>query len=165
MSEIEEFNYGYGKDENGQAVYKYASLAASINAIKNNKELNFTRYIEFNDDMSIFLLDFLNAVKDASNDVPYSKIYGLENMNKVNITCLPWTTFSYFKDAIDFNDKSSKPKVCWGKYCLSENKYFINISLLVNHAFQDGYHIGLFFNNLQQNIYNLKTNKELVKVR
>ena len=38
-------------------------------------------------------------------------------------------------------------------------------SLLVNHAFQDGYHIGLFFNNLQQNIYKLKIDKNLVKVR
>lgn len=42
-----------------------------------------------------------------------------------------------------------------GKYYLEDGKYFIDVSLLVNHAFQDGYHVGLFFNKLQQNIYNL----------
>ena len=103
--------------------------------------------------------------EDASNNVPYYKISGLENMNKINITCIPWITFSNFKDAIDFNKKNSKPKICWGKYYLEDNRYLIDISLLVNHAFQDGYHMGLFFNNLQQNIYNLKVNKNLVKVR
>lgn len=34
-----------------------------------------------------------------------------------------------------------------------------NVSLLVNHAFQGGYHIGMFFNKLQQNIDNLKIEK------
>lgn len=86
-------------------------------------------------------------------------------MNKINITCIPWITFSNFKDAIDFNEKNSKPKICGGKYYLDDDRYLIDISLLVNHAFQDGYRMGLFFNNLQQNIYNLKVNKNLVKVR
>ena len=89
----------------------------------------------------------------------------MENRNKVNITCIPWITFSNFKDAVNFNGKNSKPKICWERYYLEGDRYLIDISLLVNHAFQDGYHMGLFFNNLQQNIYNLKVNKNLVKIR
>lgn len=91
---------------------------------------------------------------------PYTGI-----VTKINITCIPWITFSNFKDAINFNEKNSKPKICWGKYYLDDDRYLIDISLLVNHAFQDGYHMGLFFNNLQENIYNLKIDKNLVKVR
>ena len=102
-------------------------------------------------------------VNPASHSI--NEISGLENMNKINITCIPWITFSNFKDAIDFNEKSSKPKICWGRYYLEEDKYLIDISLLVNHAFQDGYHMGLFFNKSQQNIDNLKIDKNLVKVR
>lgn len=37
----------------------------------------------------------------------------------------------------------------------------VNISILVNHAFQDGYHIGSFFERLQHNIFELKNNKFL----
>lgn len=117
------------------------------------------------EDISNFLIEFSKAIDDTSNNVPYYKILGLKNMNKINITCIPWITFSNFKDAITFNEKNSKPKICWGKYYLDDDRYLIDISLLVNHAFQDGYHMGLFFNNLQENIYNLKIDKNLVKVR
>ena len=86
-------------------------------------------------------------------------------MNKVNITCIPWISFSNFKDAINIDERNSKPKVCWGRFYIKDNEYFINMSLLVNHAFQDGYHIGLFFNQLQQSIYNLNNDKYLRKMR
>ena len=117
------------------------------------------------EDISNFLIKFSKATEDASNNIPYYKISGLENMNKVNITCIPWITFSNFKNAVNFNERNSKPKICWGRYYLEGDRYLIDISLLVNHAFQDGYHMGLFFNNLQQNIYNIKVDKNLVKVR
>lgn len=165
MNEIDAFSYGYGKENDEVFVYKFDSLAVTATVINKDNELNFTRYIEYNDDISTFLLEFSKATKDAANDIPYYKITGLENMNKVNITCIPWISFSNFKDAINFNEKNSKPKICWGKYYLEESRYLIDISILVNHAFQDGYHMGLFINKLQQNIYNLKIEKSLVKTR
>lgn len=165
LNDIDAFKYGFGKEDGNEFVYKYDTLAATATVINSDNELNFTRYVEYDEDISNFLIEFSKATEDASNNVPYYKILGLENMNKINITCIPWITFSNFKDAIDFNEKNSKPKICWGKYYLDDDRYLIDISLLVNHAFQDGYHMGLFFNNLQQNIYNLKVNKNLVKVR
>lgn len=165
LNDIDAFKYGLGKEDGNEFVYKYDTLAATATVINSDNELNFTRYVEYDEDISNFLIEFSKATEDASNNVSYYKILGLENMNKINITCIPWITFSNFKDAIDFNEKNSKPKICWGKYYLDDDRYLIDISLLVNHAFQDGYHMGLFFNNLQQNIYNLKVNKNLVKVR
>ena len=165
LNDIDAFKYGFGKEDGNEFVYKYDTLAATATVINSDNELNFTRYVEYDEDISNFLIEFSKATEDASNNVPYYKILELENMNKINITCIPWITFSNFKNAIDFNEKNSKPKICWGKYYLDDDRYLIDISLLVNHAFQDGYHMGLFFNNLQQNIYNLKVNKNLVKVR
>lgn len=165
LNDIDAFKYGFGKEDGDEFVYTYDTLAAIATVINSDNELNFTRYVEYNENIFNFLIEFLKVTKDASKNVPYYKISGLENMNKINTTCIPWITFSNFKDVIDFNKKNSKPKICWGKYYLEDDKYLIDISLLVNHAFQDGYHMGLFFNNLQQNIYNLKVNKNLVKVR
>ncbi len=164
LNDIDAFKYGYGKDNGENIIYKYDNLVATATVINERNELNFTRYIKFTEDILTFLNDFLNATEDASNNIQYYKIIGLENMNKINITCMPWVTFSNFKDAIDFKEKSSKPKICWGKYYLDGDKYFIDISLLINHAFQDGYHMGLFFDNLQRSIIDLN-NKKLVKVR
>ncbi len=165
MNEIDAFSYGYGKEEEKEFVYKYDTLAVTATVINGDNELNFTRYVEYNEDISIFLMEFSKAKDDASNNVQYYKISGLENMNKISITCIPWITFSNFKDAVNFNERNSKPKICWGRYYLEGDKYLMDVSLLVNHAFQDGYHMGLFFNNLQQNIYELKENKRLVKER
>ena len=165
INEIDAFSYGYGKENAKESVYKYDSLAATATVVNSDNELNFTRYVKYDEDIYNFLIEFSKATEDASNNIPYYKISGLENMNKVNMTCIPWITFSNFKDAVNFNEKNSKPKICWGRYYLEGDRYLIDISLLVNHAFQDGYHMGLFFNNLQQNIYNLKVNKNLVKVR
>ncbi len=134
MSEIDAFSYGYGKENDEMFVYKFDSLAVTATVIDKDNELNFTGYIEYNDDISTFLLEFSRAKMDAVNAIPYYKITGLENMNKVNITCIPWISFSNFKDAINLNEKNSKPKICWGKYYLEGSQYYINISLLVNHA-------------------------------
>ena len=50
--------------------------------------------------------------------------------------------------------KDSIPRICWGKYFIQDGKYMIDYSIQVNHAFQDGYHLGLFINQLQEDIYN-----------
>ena len=68
---------------------------------------------------------------------------------------MPWIKFTNFKDVVNLKEKNSKPKICWDKFEQIEDEYYVNFSILVNHAFQDGYHIGLFINNLQDNINNL----------
>lgn len=165
MSQIDAFYYGYGKSNNRTMVYKYEKLAMTATVIDENQELNFTRYVCYTEDFHDFIFDFCSACHDASNSVPYYIISGLEDMNKVNVTCIPWVSFSNFKDAINFSEKNSKPKVCWGKYYSQNDKVYIDVSLLVNHAFQDGYHIGLFFNNLQEEMYNIDNIKTYKKVR
>lgn len=97
----------------------------------------------------------MKAKEDAEKDVQYYKISDLDSMNKVQVTCLPWIRFSNFKDAINGSEKFSKPKICWGKYYELNGEYYIDLSILVNHVFQDGYHIGMLINILQENI--LKT--------
>lgn len=154
LKEIDSFMIGYGK-ENGQLkIYEYDNLAATATVLTNSNNLNFTRYIEYNDNFDIFINQFNKAKNDAENGLSYYKIDNLDNMNKIQITCMPWLSFSNFKDAINSNEKNSKPRICWGKYYLKDNIYLLDVSLLVNHAFQDGYHMGMFFINLQSNIQN-----------
>lgn len=162
MNEIDAFKYGYGKLEDELCVFKYDDIAATVTVLTNENELNFTRYIKFDYDYEKFIYDFSKSREDAENNVDYYKIPELEYMNKVQVTCLPWIRFSNFKDAISKSEKSSKPKVCWGRYFEENDEYYMDFSLLVNHAFQDGLQIGLLINSLQKNInkIEIKTNKK-----
>ena len=165
MNDIPAFKFGYGNENGENHVFEYDSIAVTATVLKKDNNLNFTRYIEFENNINNFLNNFNNAKTDAINGVDYYKIENLDNMNKIYITCLPWIDFTNFKDAVNFSEKSSKPKVCWGKYYLDNERYFVNLSLLVNHAFQDGYHIGMFFNTMQNKIndFNYKSLLELEK--
>ena len=74
MNEIDAFSYGYGKENDREFVYKYDSLAATATVINSDNGLNFTRYVEYDEDISNFLIKFSKATEDASNNIPYYKI-------------------------------------------------------------------------------------------
>lgn len=165
MNKINVYKYGYGKDENKNiCVYKYDTIAATATVLNDKNELNFTRYVKYDYDYSKFMQDFIEAKNDAENNIDYYKIPNLDNMNKVQVTCLPWIRFNNFKDAVNHSEKSSKPKICWGKYYELNGEYFLDFSLLVNHAFQDGYHIAMLINELQNNIYNISNDFDLKEI-
>ena len=155
MNNIDAYKYGFATINNEQFVCKYSDLAATMTVINQNNELHFTRYVKYNEDFKEFITKFKNAINDAVNGIEYYKIKDLDGCNKIHITCMPWIKFTNFKDAVNLKEKNSKPKICWYKFEQIEDEYYVNFSILVNHAFQDGYHIGLFINNLQDNINNL----------
>lgn len=162
MNKINAFKYGYGKkEENKYCIFKYDDIAATATVLNEKNELNFTRYVKYDSDFFKFLLNFTKAKKDSENNIAYYKIPDLENMNKVQVTCLPWIKFTNFKDATNKVKKSSKPKVCWGMYYELNGEYFIDFSILVNHAFQDGYHISLLINELQEMILKINVDSYL----
>ena len=159
MDKIDAYKYGYGKDENNNVcVYKYDTIAATATVLNSDNELNFTRYVKYNCDYLKFIQDFISAKEDAECSVNYCKISDLENMNKIQVTCLPWIRFNNFKDVVNHLEKSSKPKICWGKYYKLNGEYFIDFSILVNHAFQDGYHMSMLINDLQNTISKIDVN-------
>ncbi|MBO4826352.1 MAG: hypothetical protein J5506_03815 [Prevotella sp.] len=50
------------------------------------------------------------------------------------------------------NPDDAIPRINWGKYVLRDGRWMINVTLTVNHRFIDGYHVGLFFERLQEAI-------------
>ena len=115
LDKVDAFKYGYGKDEkNILQICKYDDIAATVTVLNESSELNFTRYIKFNANYEEFIREFCVVKGDAENNVEYYKISNQDNMNKVQVTCLPWVKFNSFKDATTKSEKSSKPKICWG---------------------------------------------------
>lgn len=147
LNEIDEFKYVLEENK----IYKYDKINATFSVLKDNNQINFSRTIEYSD-FDKFIQDFNNAKLEAESDknIPYIKDY-----NKCYITCTPWMRVTSVLNPMKYENKDSIPRICWGKYFMQDGKYMIDYSIQVNHAFQDGYHIGLLINNLQENIYNI----------
>lgn len=144
INQVEEFKYVLEED----GVYKYNQIDTSF-AVLNNNQINFTRTVKFNDDFDKFISDFVFAKTEAENsfDIKYDK-----ECNKCYITCAPWMRVTSVSNPMNYEKIDSVPRICWGKYFLENNEYMIDVSIQVNHAFQDGYHIGQFYNILQNSI-------------
>lgn len=101
----------------------------------------------------LFLERFYKA-KDIGEKNKNSSKY--EHNNLIYITCLPWMRITSMMHPVDEKNKDSIPRICWGKYFETIDGYNIDMSIQVNHGFQDGYHLGLFYEGLKRNISNLK---------
>lgn len=145
LNEIDEFKYVLEENE----IYKYGKINTSFSVLKDNNQINFSRTIEYSN-FKKFINDFNDAKLEAESDktIPYIKDY-----NKCYITCIPWMRVTSVLNPMNYEVKDSIPRVCWGKYFLQDGKYMIDYSIQVNHAFQDGYHIGLLINHIQNDIY------------
>ncbi len=154
MNDIEEFKYSYRMNEKltyDKVICKYDNLIVSNTILKDDNSFNFTDYISFDEDINIFIDSFELAKKNVLNN---TKTRNFIDGAPIYISCLPWFDFVGYYDAYMGNECESSPKICWGKYFNENNQYYLHYSISVNHAFQDGYHIGVFIKNLQENIQN-----------
>ena len=70
------------------------------------------------------------------------------SLDVIYCSALPWINFSSHKEPFN-SSKDSVPKIAFGKYFEHDGRKKMNISLNVNHAFVDGFHMGQFFESLQ----------------
>ena len=115
--------------------------------------------------------EFEQFYKIASNNIEEAKKQSQikkENYNPENcydeyyITCVPWVDFTQFTHPIP-DDISSQciPRLCWGKYGKTDDKYFLTLNITVSHIFVDGYPLAQAFNKIQDLLDN--PDKILVK--
>jgi len=150
INKIDEFKYVLEENE----IYKYDKINATFSVLTSNNQINFSRIVEFNS-FNKFINDFIKAKEEAESGkiISYEVAY-----NKCYFTCTPWMRVTSVQNPMNYKNMDSIPRICWGKYFLQNNKYMIDFSIQVNHAFQDGYHIGLLLNQLQCDIDNFLEN-------
>ena len=64
------------------------------------------------------------------------------------ISTLPWASYTALVQPVP-SPADSNPRITWGKYFQTEGRIKIPVTVLVNHALMDGYHISRFFQELQ----------------
>ncbi len=130
--------------ENNNVVV-YDVIHASPTLMRDDKTYGFS-FIEFDEDLNIFIKNIdlekkrINTTKNL-----YPPVNGL---NCVHCSALPWINFSGHKEPVS-GLQDSVPKIAFSKATRIHEKLVMNVSINVNHALVDGYHIGLFSEKFQ----------------
>ena len=74
------------------------------------------------------------------------------DVDMIHHSVIPWTSFTSIKHAKKLNTGDTIPKIAFGKYFENGTKLMMPVSVEVNHALMDGYHVGQYFTNLQEKI-------------
>ena len=62
---------------------------------------------------------------------------------------IPWVSFTSFANPKQRGNKDSIPKIVFGKYFEDGKRIKMPVSVEVNHALVDGFHVGRFFEEFQ----------------
>ena len=71
-------------------------------------------------------------------------------LSMVHCSTIPWTSFTSIKYAKKFGTSDSIPKITFGKYFSDNSRRKLPISIEVNHALLDGYHVGMYLSKFQE---------------
>lgn len=75
--------------------------------------------------------------------------------NVAYCSCVPSLDATAMSNPGMENPEDAIPRINWGKYVERNGQWMLNITLTPNHRFIDGYHVGLFFQILQEEINQL----------
>lgn len=96
--------------------------------------------------------EYIESFIETQNKFKKDKKYSPENdLNEIWLSCQPWFSFSSLVPTYD--KEITIPQFIWDKYENINEKYYINLLVMVHHGFADGYHVGKFIHNLQEAIY------------
>ena len=79
-----------------------------------------------------------------------------ENDNMINISAIPWTSFTGFNLNLPKGNKYLLPIFTIGKYFEQNGKILLPLAVQVHHSVCDGFHTSRFINELQELLYNFK---------
>ncbi len=118
----------------------------------NKENQNLTSiWLEYNENFQKFYSDAINDIEKYSG---IKSMFAKDKMpdNFYDITSIPWVSFTDFQlDLYNVDGTWLAPFVAIGKFFKSyDKKILLPVHIKVHHATCDGYHIGVFFNELQE---------------
>ena len=107
-------------------------------------------FVKFVTEYSTDLEDFCARVE--TDKERYKDGWGFipdQPLNVYDISCVPWVTYQALTLHVDAGGPCLFPVVLWGKYEEKDGKTVMPVTMNINHAVCDGFHICRFFNDLQ----------------
>ena len=144
VNAIENFRYRIIDKE----VYCYDRIDASSTVMRADKTFGFS-LIEFDFDLQIFAQNTETEIARIQNT---SGLFTREfrDVNLIHFSALPWIDFTSLSHARGYSYPDSCPKVSFGKLTEVNGKKTMPIAVHVHHGLVDGYHVGLFLEELEK---------------
>lgn len=127
----------------------FDTIHATQTILNDDKTFSFC-YFEFLPD--VFAFD--EAGKAAVEKYKLLKTFDVEadRIDLIYYSVIPWVSFTSFKHASRLDKSQTVPRIVFGKMFESADRRQMPVSVELNHAVADGYHVGDFFNRFQEKI-------------
>ena len=141
LNTVENFRYRI-EDDN---VFDYSPIHASATILRPDHTFGFS-FIDYSEDIEKFHDNYL-AEKDRIFSSP-SLFPPKNGLDCFHCSALPWINFTGHKEPFRAPG-NSVPQIAFSKIKKRQKKMIMNISISVNHALVDGYHVGQFAEKFQ----------------
>ena len=133
-------------------VVEFEKIHATQTILNEDETFSFC-YFELKN--SVF--EFNEAGKASVEKYKRLKSFDVESdrIDLVYYSVIPWVSFTSFKHASRFDNKQTVPRIVFGKMFEDGGRKKIPHSVEVHHALVDGFHVGKYFNLLQEKYDNL----------
>lgn len=145
VNAIENFKYRI-KD---QQIIIHDRIDTSATIMREDKTFGFS-YIEFHPDLEIFKKIASKEIARIQNTTGIITREYPENI--IHFSAIPWLNFTGLTHARSFTWPDSCPKISVGKIFEENSNQKMNVSVTVHHGLMDGYHVSLFFEELQKQL-------------
>ena len=145
VNAIENFKYRI-KD---QQIIIHDRIDTSATIMREDKTFGFS-YIEFHPDLEIFKKIASKEIARIQNTTGIITREYPENI--IHFSAIPWLNFTGLTHARSFTWPDSCPKISVGKIFEENGIQKMNVSVTVHHGLMDGYHVSLFFEELQNQL-------------
>ncbi len=141
INSVENLRYRIQEDK----IVIHDAIHASATIPREDSTFGFS-FIHYSEDFAVFHENFQ---KEKERIIHSNDLFPPVNSEDcIYCSALPWFTFSSHKEPVS-GGKESVPKLAFGKYQEKEGRLLMPVSIIVNHALVDGYHVGEFFKNYQ----------------
>lgn len=141
INTIANFRYRIVNDK----VIDFEIIHASATIARDDNTYGFS-FINYDNDITVFLENFnKEKARVLNSDDLYPSVNGLDC---IHCSAIPWFTFTGHKEPSSGNIQSV-PELAFSKVFKTDQKLMMNVSIHVNHALVDGYHVGRFAEKFQ----------------
>ena len=145
INSVENFRYRIYGDK----VVIYDVIHASATILRKDHTFGFS-FIHFDESFKKFNENFKS---EKSRILSSTHLFPEQDTDDcIYCSAMTWFNFSAHKEPVFGIKKESVPKLAFGKYIEREGKFLMPVAIAVNHALLDGYHVGLFTKEFQNNL-------------
>ena len=150
---IEPFSYRIIDGE----VWKYDAVHASATINRPNGTFGFG-YIDFYENFDDFSANAKQEIEKVQATT--GLIASSSGDNVIHFSALPWLNFKSISHARSFSHQDSCPKISFGKVRDENGRKLMAVSVHVNHALMDGFHVSQYVDRFQELLH--QKNEELI---